>query len=145
MIGRVVIGIFAAAVVLTTLGFAQEAGQGRQNSQAERRHELALHRQQLEMEAGEAEQNFQQEMRELELEARRLDLEQRRDGDDGGGVFFVFLVAFHILLTVWVYQDIRKRNADASGLWIAITLLTGFFGALLYTLVRLGDLRQHGS
>lgn len=47
----------------------------------------------------------------------------------------------HVLLTVWVYQDIRQRHTG-SGLWIVITLLTGFFGALLYAIVRLGDKKE---
>jgi hypothetical protein len=60
-----------------------------------------------------------------------------------GGFAVMLLVCFivHILLTVWVYQDIRKRNAG-SGIWIAVTLLTGFFGAALYALVRIGDKPQ---
>ena len=43
-----------------------------------------------------------------------------------------------LLLAVWVFQDIRKRNAG-SGLWIVVTLLTGLLGAVLYALVRIGD------
>ncbi len=41
-------------------------------------------------------------------------------------------------LAIWVYGDIRKRNAG-SGIWIVVTLLAGFFGALLYAIARLGD------
>ena len=44
------------------------------------------------------------------------------------------------LLTVWVFKDMKQRDAF-SGLWIAITLLAGFFGALLYVLMRLGDMQ----
>ena len=44
----------------------------------------------------------------------------------------------HLLLAIWVYQDIRNRNAG-SGLWIVVTLLTGLLGVLVYALVRLGD------
>ena len=47
----------------------------------------------------------------------------------------------HILVGVWVYQDIRRRNAG-SGIWIALGLLTGLLGALVYAVVRLGDSRQ---
>ena len=54
------------------------------------------------------------------------------------GMMFIIGVIAHILLTVWVYQDIRKRNAG-SGIWIVLTLLTGICGALLYALVRIGD------
>ena len=44
----------------------------------------------------------------------------------------------HILLAVWVYQDLRRRNTG-SGLWIVITLLAGLCGAAVYALVRLGE------
>ena len=55
---------------------------------------------------------------------------------------FVLLMAgvaiIHILLAVWVYQDLRRRNTG-SGIWIVITLLAGLCGAAVYALVRLGE------
>lgn len=54
------------------------------------------------------------------------------------GLLLVVCFVIHILLTVWVYQDIRHRNAG-SGIWIVITLLTGLLGAAVYALVRLGE------
>ena len=53
-------------------------------------------------------------------------------------VFVVCTLVIHILLAVWVYQDIRRRNAG-SGIWVVITLLTGLCGAAVYALVRLGE------
>ncbi len=47
-------------------------------------------------------------------------------------------IAVHILLAVWVFGDIRKRQAG-SGIWIAVVLLTGLLGVIPYTLVRIGD------
>ncbi|MCX7009846.1 MAG: hypothetical protein NTY53_21830 [Kiritimatiellaeota bacterium] len=44
----------------------------------------------------------------------------------------------HILLTVWVYGDLRRRNSG-SGIWIAMVLLTGLCGAAVYALVRIGE------
>jgi hypothetical protein len=58
-------------------------------------------------------------------------------------IFMMFLpmmfvcAIMHILLAVWAYVDVKKR--DASGFWIAIVLLSGFPGAILYALVRIGD------
>lgn len=49
-----------------------------------------------------------------------------------------FCGIIHILLAVWVYQDIRKRNSG-SGIWIVLALLTGVVGTLLYLLARIGD------
>ena len=40
--------------------------------------------------------------------------------------------------------DIRKRNAG-SGLWIVLTLFAGLFGAIVYALVRLGDMKEEAE
>lgn len=145
---RMIVGVFAVAVAFTTLAFAQRA-EGRREQRGEApEHELELRHRQLELEAREAELDFERQMHELELEQRRAEFPRRHGregkGRAGGGIFLAFCVVVNILLTVWVYQDIRKRNAG-SGLWIAITLVAGFLGALLYALVRLGDPRQEGS
>src|SRR6266404_640221 len=51
------------------------------------------------------------------------------------------LVACHILLAMWVFLDIRKRG-EGSGIFIALALLAGFCGAILYALVRLADTKK---
>ena len=55
-------------------------------------------------------------------------------------MFMLVMFLIHILLTIWVFMDTRKRNA--SGLWVVITLLSGFMGAFLYALVRIGDKKK---
>jgi hypothetical protein len=120
---------------------------------------IEIQQKRLNLEQRQSEVNFNNEMRKVELEKKRMELEHQRQmlkaqepkagpgkevwrGRDGkimhclGLVFLCFVV--NVLLAIWVYQDIRKRNAG-SGIWIAITLLTGFFGALVYAVVRLGD------
>lgn len=103
----------------------------------------------------EAEMDFNQKMREIELQKLRHDLknkQQRRKhpagaGHNSHGEMFPLLAIcciVHILVAVWVYQDIRRRNAG-SGIWIVIALLTGLLGALVYAVVRLGDNRQTQS
>jgi len=79
-------------------------------------------------------------MRSLELEARRLELEQARGGDRGGAAALLLILCgvVHILVAVWIYQDIRQRSAG-SGLWIVLGLLAGLLAALVYAVVRLGD------
>ena len=57
------------------------------------------------------------------------------------GITLAILLVVHILLTVWVYTDIRGRNSG-SGIWITVTLLTGLLGAAVYALVRIGDARS---
>jgi hypothetical protein len=52
-------------------------------------------------------------------------------------VVLVWLIA-NILLTVWIYSDIRKRG-DGPGILIALALFAGIPAALIYALVRIGD------
>jgi len=56
-------------------------------------------------------------------------------------MFMIVCGLIHILMAVWVYQDIRKRNTS-SGIWVIVALLTGLFGTLVYAVVRLGDIKQ---
>ena len=109
---------------------------------------------QLDIQEREAALNFKRQMDEMKLQEEGLKLEQLRPGGRRGGpyhgepakamgIVVAACLLAHILLAVWVYTDIRKRKAG-SGIWIAVTLLVGFFGALPYAVVRLGDLRASG-
>lgn len=115
-------------------------------------HQLRLRKKQLQLEDRETKLQFQRKMQDIKLEERRGALARQRKTRKHPtcfrrcrkGVMLPFLVVcfvVHILLAVWVFQDIRKRNAG-SGIWIVITLLTGLFGALVYAVVRLGDTKQ---
>jgi hypothetical protein len=97
----------------------------------------------------EAEADFHRQMQELELEERRIELDHQRKELEGSGdrrhhgkkcagPLLLICLIVHILATVWVYQDVRKRKAG-SGIWIVITLLAGLLGMLVYAVVRLGD------
>lgn len=109
---------------------------------------LELRQRQLDVQEREMELDHRQKVRALELKKQEMELQRpapgreapwRRHGMIGHYAGFMALCAFiNILLAIWVFQDIRKRNA-ASGIWIVVTLVAGFFGALLYALVRLGD------
>ena len=57
------------------------------------------------------------------------------------GLLMVMCLVVHILVTIWVFQDIRNRGTG-SGIWIAIALIAGLLGALVYAVVRLGDVKQ---
>jgi hypothetical protein len=94
----------------------------------------------LELQEREAELDFQQQMRKLELEQRKMELErQQKNHEDGGAAVILLLcLVVNILAAIWVYQDFRKHNTE-SGIWIAITLLAGLFGALVYSIVRLKE------
>jgi len=121
----------------------------------ERMRQIELKKQHMALRQREAEMDFNQKMREIELEKHRADLDQQRmplkhpayAGHCSHGKMFGLLVIaciVHILVAVWVYQDIRRRNAG-SGIWIVIALLTGLLGVLVYAVVRLGDSRQTQS
>ena len=113
---------------------------------------MQLRRQQLEQEEAESEMAFEQEMRELELEKRRIEVERERTALKhrlhSGRLakrhcrpVVLMCAVVNVLLTIWVFMDVRSRKT-ASGLWIVITLLSGFFGALIYAVVRVGDVRR---
>ncbi len=127
----------------------------------ERMRQLELKKKHMALQQHEAEMGFDQQMREIELQKHRRNLKNKQQhkkhpgkaghdgheemaGHDGHGEAFPLLAIIcivHILVAVWIYQDIRKRNTG-SGLWIVIALLTGLLGALVYAVVRLGDNRQ---
>ncbi|PYJ06033.1 MAG: hypothetical protein DME25_07300 [Verrucomicrobia bacterium] len=60
--------------------------------------------------------------------------------DLGGMVKLLFLIGIlcNILLTIWIFTDIRKRG-EGSGIFVALALVAGIPAALLYALVRIGD------
>lgn len=128
---------------------------------------IELRHKQLDIEQRQSEINFNEQMRNIQLERKRLEFEHDRQmlkkqeqnvgkpeqnaGPDKScwqknnarkmkhfcGLMLGCMIV-HVLLAIWVYQDIRKRNAG-SGLWIVVTLMTGLLGALVYAVVRLGD------
>jgi hypothetical protein len=53
-------------------------------------------------------------------------------------VMFVVGILCNILLTVWIFGDIRKRG-EGSGLFVVLALFAGIPAAIIYSLVRLGD------
>ena len=100
---------------------------------------------------------FEREMDNLRIQERQIEVEKQRQalgpnrgsqqagacwprhsGHPGAAGFMVLCFVVHILLSVWVYQDIRQRNRG-SGLWIPITLFTGLLGAVVYAITRLSD------
>ena len=99
---------------------------------------------------------FHKEMQKIELEKARAQIGPNQCGPMPFprhhrpvrcmmmAMWVVFCAIVNLLLAIWVYQDIRKRNSG-SGIWIVVVLMTGFFGGLLYALVRLGDIRAGGT
>ena len=145
----ILITALIAMLVPTTL-FAEEHEQNEEHQDAE--HQIHLRRAQMELEEHESELEFGREMREMELRERQIELDRRtkplsrkpypkHHGKCPAAPLLLLCMVINILLTVWVYQDIKKRNTG-SGIWIVVTLLAGLFGALVYALTRIGDNKQ---
>jgi hypothetical protein len=54
------------------------------------------------------------------------------------GLVFLIGVFCNILLTIWIYTDIRKRG-EGSGIFVAMALVAGIPAAIIYSLTRIGD------
>ena len=105
--------------------------------------EMRGHEMEMKLEKYKAELEHKGEMRRLELEQQRVDLERGQRGrhhNKGSFLHLIFIISVivRILAAIWVYQDIKARKTG-SGLWIAITLLAGLIGALVYAVVRLEE------
>ncbi len=132
-----------AAMFLPTGLFGQE----RELEEVE--FQMEMREREMELHQREAEMDFARRKQELELEGYKLKLENLRrpkehpgpvkhHGKDGAHPLLLLVLVVHILVAVWVYQDIRRRGCG-SGIWIVIALLTGLLGTLVYAVARLGD------
>ena len=138
-----------AALTLWCVGVCAAGEKEELPSPDDLRYRLDVRRLERQMESEEAEFKFEQAMRGLELEKRQIEVENMRTGagwkkhrDAGGkGVFILGIVVVHILLTIWVYRDIKERG-KGSGIWVAVVLLAGILGTIPYAIVRLGDVRE---
>jgi TolA-binding protein len=92
---------------------------------SEQMRQLELKKEHMALQQEEAEMDFNQKMREIELQKHRLALknkQQRRKhpeaaGHCGHGEMFPLLAIcciVNILVAVWVYQDIRRRNSGSG-------------------------------
>ena len=131
-----------ASVLVPALVWAQEEG-----LEGDLERQMHLREMDMELEARQTKMEYERRMAELELEARQTEIEQARAHPEGaeahpeeGGaaLLLVICAVVHVLVAVWIYQDLRHRNAG-SGLWIVLGLLAGLLAALVYAVVRLGD------
>jgi len=151
------IGWMTAVLLAGQLVYGQEGQLGPQPENPDQA--IDMRYKQLDLEQRQSEMYFNNELRKIQLEQKRLELDRARQVQQTPdakacpgkgcwrghhqimkhlcGLMLICLIV-HILLAIWVYQDIRHRNAG-SGLWIIITLLTGLLGALVYAVARLGD------
>lgn len=62
-----------------------------------------------------------------------------RDGLRGLiGLMLLAGIVCNILLSVWIFTDIRKRG-EGSGIFVALALVAGIPAAIIYSIVRIGD------
>ena len=103
---------------------------------------LDVEEREMELEQRRAEMHHENQMRELELEKARAQMKafQHHPRKDKFMPLVLLCLVVHILVAVWVFQDIRTRGTG-SGIWIVIALLAGLLGALVYAVVRLGDVK----
>ena len=117
--------------------------------------QMEMRKREMELQQQKDQMDIERRMQELELEKRKIELEHMRranehpgrledfddDDDDDEEMLLAILLLLgvvNILCAVWIFQDIRRRNAG-SGIWIVIALLTGLLGTLVYAIVRLGN------
>ena len=57
---------------------------------------------------------------------------------DAVGLLFLVGIICNVLLTIWIFTDIRKRG-EGSGIFVALALVAGVPAAIIYALTRIGD------
>jgi len=145
---RYILSLALVSMLLPTAAFAGEA-----HPLAQMEQQMQVRDMELKMAQRKTEVRFKEEMAKLELEQRRLQMDRERNDlghwrphrQAAHPVLCLWLIGcfvVHILAAVWVYRDMRERSAG-SGIWIVIVLLAGLFGALVYALVRLGDINNN--
>ncbi len=129
--------------------FAEEAKIGIQDAEDQ----LEMFGIQLKQKKAESDFKFDQQMRELQLEKARLEVEHlhrergRRPGPRPEGICGIILliaVLNRILAPIWIYRDMRQRNAG-SVILVLLGILGGLAGLLTYAVIRLGDANTSAS
>jgi hypothetical protein len=57
---------------------------------------------------------------------------------DALGLLFLIGIICNILMTIWIFTDIRKRG-EGSGIFVAMALVAGIPAAIIYALTRIGE------
>jgi len=144
--------VFVVAMVLFLASLVPVLGQEEVDFEKAQQ-AMKIRRAELDVMEREAKLDFQRRQYEIELQRQNKKLAEkpkyapaRGKRGCGGGckggkhkkAFMLGWAVTNILLTIWVFQDLRKRKGG-SGIWLVVTLLCGLLGALVYAVVRLGD------
>ncbi len=132
---RLLLGVVLLGLLLSTPAWAQEEG-----PIEDLEHQMQVRKMKMEMESYERQMEHERQMAEMELAQLRAKVEGTDDGREGGALALLLIgcAVVRVLVAVWIYQDIRLRNAG-SGLWIVLGLLGGLLAALVYAVTRLHD------
>lgn len=135
--------LLAAGFIWPTLVFAEEGLTVIEDAE----HQLEMFNIQLEQKKAETDFEFGRQMRELQLEKARLEIEhaRREPGHRPGpkpegmcAIILLIAVLNRILAPIWIYRDMRQRNAG-SVILVLLGILGGLAGLLTYAVIRLGD------
>ena len=134
-------GIVLLSMLIGPVAVCEEEGEG-----MEPEYQMELKRMEMELSREESNLRMEERLAELEVEKRELELEhaRRQLGRYGGphcgepGVLVLIIIVVHVLTAVWVYGDIKARKCG-SWMWVAIAILAGLLGTLVYAVVRIGD------
>ena len=132
--------LICSSVVIAAEGDSPRSPQKQMQKIRNAQKELEQQRDELNQEREELEHQREQMQRHKGQRPPRDHM--RKDGPKPiCGLLMVMCLVVHILVAVWVFQDIRARGTG-SGLWIVIALIAGLLGALVYAVVRLGDIKK---
>jgi hypothetical protein len=139
--------LLVAGIIAPTLLFADEGEMGIEDAE----HQLEMLNIQLDQERAQLDFKFEQEMRQIELEKARLEIENahRRLGHHPGpklericAIILLVAILNRILSPIWIYRDMRRRNAG-SVILVLLGILGGLAGLLTYAVIRLGDVNTN--
>ncbi len=57
---------------------------------------------------------------------------------DTVGLLFLIGIICNLLMTIWIFTDIRKRG-EGSGIFVAMAVVAGIPAAIIYALTRIAD------
>ena len=140
---KLLLAMFIGTSFYFTLPAVAIADEGEDIDVERAQQHLDVEEREMELEQHRAEMQYENQMRELELEKHRAQMKafQHHPRKNKCMPLILLCLVVHILVAVWVFQDIRKRGTG-SGIWIVIALLAGLLGVLVYAVVRLGDVKQ---
>lgn len=139
--------LLLAALLFPAAAFAEEDELIDEETIERAELQLEMTKIQSEQQRIESELAFEQQMRDLQIDRAHLEMDQFRGhhrDKPGGLIAIMLLIALlnRILVPVWIYKDMRQRNAS-SVILVLLGISGGLFGLLVYGVVRIGDMKAN--